>query len=160
MSDTRALIGYPITIKKFIWGFKHFRALRGPGISRTAGEAIFALLLHLSLFEMLKEYEQLAAKHNAPLRFHKYALGFSFFFLIMLIRFGERIQTMPDWISLLAFPLSLVPLILVQSKINHLNKTLRPGIDFATPMTWKNWFGFAIGLLVLLAMLLGAGLLG
>jgi hypothetical protein len=27
-------------------------------------------------------------------------------------------------------------------------------------MTWKHWLGFAIGLVVLLAMLLGAGMLG
>jgi hypothetical protein len=172
LADQQKVIGYPITLTKFvifnvltlgifeiIWAFKHFRALKGPGKSKTAAAIIFAIFLPLSFFDMMKEYEAVSSDTNSPIVFNKYFLAVSYFFFEAVIKFADRFPSMPDWTVLAVFPFSLIPLIIVQRKINQLNTTLRPGVPFAQPMTWKHWLGLAFGVLVLLGMLIGAALL-
>jgi hypothetical protein len=169
----RDLIGYPITLKKFIlfnvltlglfefvWAFKHFRALKGAGKAKTAAAVVFSLFLPISFFDMMKEYEVVSTEAKSPITFNKYLLAVIFFAAEAVIKFADRLPSIPEWVPLVAFPIGLIPLIIVQRQVNLLNKTLRPGIPFAPPMTWKHWLGLALGIVVLLAMLLGAGLLG
>lgn len=169
----RDLIGYPITLKKFIlfnvltlglfelvWAFKHFRALKGAGKAKTAAAVVFSLFLPISFFDMMKEYEVVSTQAKSPITFNKYLLAVIFFAAEAVIKFADRLPFIPEWVPLVAFPIGLIPLIIVQRQVNLLNKTLRPGIPFAPPMTWKHWLGLALGIVVLLAMLLGAGLLG
>jgi hypothetical protein len=173
LADQQKVIGYPITLTKFVifnvlslgifeivWAFKHFHALKGPGKSKTTAAVIFALFLPLSFFDMMKEYEAVSSETKSPIVFNKYFLAVSYFIFDAVIKFSDRIPNMPDWTVLAVFPFSLIPLIIVQRKVNHLNTTLRPGLPFAQPMTSKHWLGLAFGVLILLAMLIGAALLG
>lgn len=93
LADQKKVIGYPITLTKFVifnvlslgifeivWAFKHFRALKGPGKSKTAGSVVFAIFLPLSFFDMMKEYEAISSDTKSPLVFNKYFLAVSYFF--------------------------------------------------------------------------------
>ncbi|MFA6212639.1 MAG: hypothetical protein WCT03_09720 [Candidatus Obscuribacterales bacterium] len=167
------LIGYPITLKKFIlfnvltlgifeivWAFKHFRALKGRGKAKTAAAVVFSVFLPLSFFDMMKEYESSSSQTNFPIKFNKFLLGLSYFFIELSINFADRFPGLPDWYALAAFPFSLIPLMLMQRQVNLLNKTLYPDVPFAPPMTWRHWVGLAIGVIVLIVMLVAALLLG
>ncbi|CAN5202373.1 hypothetical protein BH11CYA1_BH11CYA1_32240 [soil metagenome] len=172
-TEQTEVIGYPITLKKFIildlitfgvfeiiWAFKHFRALKGKGKAKTFAAMVFALFLPISLFDMLKEYESKSAATACPISYNKYLLGVSFFMLSLIIKVVSNAPTIPDWVTFVITPLSLIPLLFVQRKINLLNTTLRPGVPFAPPMTWKHWVGLVIGVVVLLVMVGASALMG
>lgn len=102
------LIGYPITLKKLalfnlitlgffpiIWAYKNFRELNGEGIGAKVGAGIFAWFLPLSLFDMMRRYELLSNKLEAPIKFNKYGLAWTFFLLNLGEKFVDHIKGTP-----------------------------------------------------------------
>ena len=162
-SEQAELIGYPITLKKFIlfdlisfgvfqriWAFKHFRALNGPGKAKTFAAVVFAVFLPITLFGMLKNYESKSAELGLPIIFKKYLLAVTYFMIGILVNAISRVPTIPDWVTCAVGPLALIPLVIVQHKINLLNTNLRPGLPFAPRLSWQSWLCLVIAIVFLI----------
>jgi len=162
-------IGYPITIKKFTifsllsfglfptyWAYRNFKSLYGPGTGKTVGAVVFALFLPVSLFEMMKRYEQIGNKLQTTVAFNKFGLAWVYFLGSLTAKACDRIEAVPFGVDLLIFTLSILPLIAIQKKINALNSQLRPDLPFAPRLSILSWILVGIGIIATALAVLGA----
>lgn len=156
-------LGYPISIGKLLfltvitfgfypvyWAYKNFKSLY-PGKNMIA--LTYAVFIVWALFDLMKKFEEKSLQAGCAVKFPKILLAFAFFLLIMADRLCDRFLDAPYAISIVTELISLLPLVVVQRKINAVNRTLCPGKPFSTGYgIWQKIFIGLGGIVQLIAI--------
>jgi hypothetical protein len=158
------LVGYPITIGRmllyhfgtlllyhYVWAYKQFKSMLGPGKGKTFASLGFAIFLPFSIFFLIDLYQKRAAAMGLTLRIPKDSLGASFFVLCFLSGAVSRIFP-NDWWTALLEPFTLIPLFILQRKINAFNLELHPDLPFAPKMNIFVKVAAIFGVLIYIAL--------
>ncbi len=147
LDDENIPIAYAVALPKFIamsvstfglyWIYWSFRAYRNLGLSKAAS-GVYAFFLTISLYELLKRVEFAAKKANLSVSMSKIPLALTFFLLEAANRFLDREGKWPFWATFLLAALPVLPMIIVQRRINAINLALRPNLPLAARFNGLN----------------------
>ncbi|HMX45701.1 MAG TPA: hypothetical protein PKH78_08220 [Candidatus Obscuribacter sp.] len=165
LDDENIPIAYAVALPKFIamslstlgvyWLFWSFRAYRNLGLSKAAS-GVYAFFLTISLYELLKRVEFAAKRANLSVSMSKIPLALTFFVLETANRFLDKDGKWPFWLTLLLASLPVLPMIMVQRRINAVNAALRPNLPLVSRLNGLNIAWLSIFTIVICLCLVGS----